>query len=382
MAFVLSAPAGCAALGSSDSGPRPGADLLALDSSAAHVNKLPPGVYYAGFRSDESKIVYYSLAQSPPRVAGEAVIDSGDCTISPSNPTLILDGQGMLDIYPVCSGHAGIMQLAAGVAGHVRPMRQITTSFAKDAFLEGDIDTLGDVAVGYVAFHPTDPQINRIFVYTPRASGQSKPQYALSVTTRACTSPAKLGPGPLMGSPRSGVAFDGLNRLVLGVGPPPAATCGYEYIERFSLGSHRMLDWFIPGLLQRSAHGRQPFQFNPAGFLTARNGDLLFGIYTMTPKGVVLRAGGATYGKYAKGVQPQAKSIFSFGAASSVGGKSVTNAFPVGVDHLGRQYIQNERAGTVIYVIAPEASGQVNVLRTIHLPQEIWYYDGVVIDVR
>lgn len=168
---------------------------------------LATDMYYASIRPDKNAILYYSLAASTATLAGEAGVASGKCRLSIAHVIVRLDEQGMIDVNAVCQSRSAWLQFPAGVTGRVAPTRTIIAPFASDAVIDGDIDRDGNVAVGHIAFSASDPNINTVYLYSPKASENARPERTIHVSTRSCSSSVALGPGPLVGSPRGGIAF-------------------------------------------------------------------------------------------------------------------------------------------------------------------------------
>jgi hypothetical protein len=379
--LLLAAPAACVGLGAGNMGSPPVAAPMPEGVAASARRTLPPGVYYASFRSDRNEIKYYALDGSTAMLVGDAFIDSGECRVVPNRQTIVVDRQNAIDVTAPCRSRMAVLQIPAGVIGRVAPTRRIVTPFANSAVVEASIDLDGHVAVGQSALLPSDQNINTVFLYASDSHDDAKPVGSIKVFTRSCSSPVSRGPGPLMGSPRGGINFDGSSNLVMSVGPPPAWHCGYQYVERFDPKTRTLSNWLMPGLLPRNAHGHVPFNVVLSSFLALNNDSLVFGIYTNERGAFAAHAGGAIYNRGAVGLQPEPTSTFTDAREPGLGSGNV-QAVPVGTDRDGNVFVQSAPGGSVIVEFRRHADGNVVPVRTIVLPAEAVAYQGVVIDTR
>jgi hypothetical protein len=341
-----------------------------------HSSRLPPGPYYVSFRPDLNEIDYFSLASQKARYVGDAVIQVNDCSAGLFGEYMGVDQQGKIDVFLHCRGGSGFLQLRAGEVGNIHPLREIITQFPKTASVMGDVDSKGNVAVGYNADSSRHDSSSEILVYGPSASGRAQPLYKIPVFTRNCTNEnGDKGPGTYPGSPAQ-ISFDASGDLVTQIGPMSNEQCGWEFLERFAPGAVRYSSWLLPGLLPGNKFHRQTISVTPGAYAVAPDGEVTFGAYVgRIGEG---RVGGISYRSSASGFRPLPSRIFT-----DAGGDldAPRPAISIGVDHSGNIFVQNQRGGSVVAEFAPSGHGNVAPIRSWQLPQAAVGWFGTFVEI-
>jgi hypothetical protein len=356
---------------------------------------LPPGTYLAMVRPDKGAIQYYSLSGSTARLAGEAYVKTGNCTIWWQS-NISVDRQGGIDFPIDCPSGIGFMQASVGRLGTVTPRRTILTHFpVSSTYLQGAIDSLGNIAI---AVDPLtqDGQLERIdhkvLVFDSRASGFAPAKYSLALRTQGCNLPLPViakGPRKLWAGAEQ-IAYSSDDSLMVAAGP--IVTCGPMYVERFLPGAQSYSNWFMPILLPHNA-AHQPAFSTTGDFIAGPQGELIFGAYFEHPKKHKFEHGlnGAVeYAAGAAGFAPLPRRTFA-DSEPDFGGDEFRQAEVIGIDAAGNTYVKlaqgkavngTVRPFNVIAVFGPKASGATKPTRAVLLRGDLMSFGSAIFDVR